>query len=46
MSFIPDVRSKEIEPLYQNTHGANNSPKENAYWEGYLPEDQSIAITG
>ncbi len=48
MTYNPTVRNRFNKPLYQNTRGAQKEAKRNAYWEGYLSDEDgsSSMISG
>lgn len=49
MSLIPDIRSKEIKPLYPNTAEGQKMLKEkpeNGYYQGYLNDEDANYLAG
>ena len=46
MSSFPDIRNPINEPLYKNTKGAQELPKENSYYQGFLNEYDANYLAG
>ena len=47
MSYIPDTRYKMVPPYFEGTWGDKKEEhKDNAYWQGYLGENDSKWVAG
>ena len=46
MGMYPNVRNKTLRPLFNNTAGSDKQERENAYWEGYLNNDDAYMTHG